>query len=49
MVLHSKTTEDELSALCFINVHNEIDFLDKIYHIIDIFSKTKNKQFKFVI
>ncbi|CAI6376166.1 unnamed protein product [Macrosiphum euphorbiae] len=47
--LRSRMTEDRLSALCLINVHNKVDLLDQIDHIIDNFANSKNRRLEFVL
>jgi hypothetical protein len=41
--------EYRLSALCSINVYHKVDILDKIDHIIDIFTSFKNRRLEFVL
>ncbi|CAI6376422.1 unnamed protein product [Macrosiphum euphorbiae] len=47
--LRSRMTEDRLSSLCLINVHNKIDLLDLLDHIIDNFANSKNRRLEFVL
>jgi len=47
--LRSRMTEDRLSALCLINVYNNVDVINEIDHIIDIFANSKNRRMEFVL
>jgi hypothetical protein len=47
--LRSRMTEDRLSALCLMNVHNKVNVFNQIDHIIDVFAKTKNRRLTFVL
>jgi hypothetical protein len=40
-------TGDKLSSLSLINVYHNVDILDQIDHIIDIFANFKNRQLEF--
>jgi hypothetical protein len=42
-------TEHRLSALCLINVYDNVDILNQIDHIIDIFANFKNSLLEFVL
>jgi len=45
----SRMTEERLLALCLIDVYHEVDVLNPIDHIIDIFASSKNRRLKFVL
>ncbi|XP_029341950.1 zinc finger MYM-type protein 1-like [Acyrthosiphon pisum] len=47
--LRSRMTEDRLSALCLINVYNNLDVINEIDRIIDIFANSKNRRMEFVL
>jgi len=47
--LRSRMTEDRLSALCLINVYNNVDVINEIDRIIDIFANSKNRRLEFVL
>ncbi|KAL4083561.1 hypothetical protein QTP88_028877 [Uroleucon formosanum] len=47
--LRSRLTEDRLSALCLINVYNNVDVINEIDRIIDIFANSKNRRLEFVL
>ncbi|KAL4113018.1 hypothetical protein QTP88_016722 [Uroleucon formosanum] len=47
--LRSRMTEDRLSALCLINVYNNVDVINEIDRIIDIFANSKNRSLEFVL
>jgi hypothetical protein len=42
-------TENRLSALCLINLYHNVEILDQIDHIIDIFANFKNRRFEFML